>query len=167
MSNCIAYSKPGQDLFVTFTNAWYIWGVLGVGLFLLFLGHACASVLIYFHIFSRIWCILTSITLRKPCSCFSPPFPFQFSPILPPFFPLTRPWEFNHCLMLVKPFLCVFIWEGWAPGCYCMSLKWCRCYRFHRRPWMLNESEAEWRRMVGRWVRVWAHMVKAGAALEL
>lgn len=87
MSNCIAYSKPGQDLFVTFTNAWYIWGVSGVGLFLLFLGHVCASVLIYFHIFSRICCILTSITLRKPCSCFSPPFPFQFSPILPPFFP--------------------------------------------------------------------------------
>lgn len=75
MCNCIAYSKPDEGLFVTFTHAWYIRGVCGLGagaaLFLLFLGHTCASVLFYFRIFSITWCIFTTITPQTPCSSFS------------------------------------------------------------------------------------------------
>lgn len=80
---------PGKDLFVTFTSEGCgLWGMgVRVHLFLLFLGHTYASVLFYFCIFSRIWCILTFITPQTPCSCFSPPFPFQLSPFLPPLFP--------------------------------------------------------------------------------
>lgn len=56
MSNCIAYSKPGEDLFVTFTHVWCIRGVCGlgagVGLFLLFLGaHMCKPALLLSHLF--------------------------------------------------------------------------------------------------------------------
>lgn len=169
MCNCIAYSKPGEGLFVTFTHAWYIRGVCGLGagaaLFLLFLGHTCASVLFYFRIFSITWCIFTTITPQTPCSSFSIS-ALSISPPPPPPFASLVLGNSITALCWWNLFSVYSCKKGWAPGCYCMSLKWCRCYRFHRRPWMLNEREAEWRRMVGRWVRVRAHVGRGWSCIR-
>lgn len=38
--------------------------------------------------------------------------------------------------------------QGLASECYCMSLKWCRCYQFHYWLWMLNMRMSRSKKMV-------------------
>lgn len=168
MSNCIAYSKPGEDLFVTFTHVWCIRGVCGlgagVGLFLLFLGaHMCKRALLLSHLFHY----MMHFYHYNPTNTLLLFFHFSSLHFSPPPFPSLVLGNSITALCWWNLFSVYSCKKGWAPGCYCMSLKWCRCYRFHRRPWMLNESEAEWRRMVGRWVRVWAHVGKEALELKI
>lgn len=76
------------------------------------------------------------------------PFAFSFMLFIPPH---SCPWEFSHGIMLLETFpLCIHVTRLAVTGCYCVSLKWCRCYQFHCRLWMLNM----WNRR-GRWWGWW------------
>lgn len=68
------------------------------------------------------------------------PLPCHFPWIsIPPVPQTSCPWEFSHGIMLLETFpLCIHVTRLAVTGCYCMSLKWCRCYQFHCRLWMLN-----------------------------
>lgn len=62
--------------------------------------------------------------------------PFFFFLFIPPH---SCPWEFSHGIMLLETFpLCIHVTRLAVTGCYCVSLKWCRCYQFHCWLWMLN-----------------------------